>query len=337
MRPMQTIFPSDSEGTKWQKLGANIKEAVMAAAIAVPADLTPINSCDSEGTKWYKLGRWLSLIAGGGTPVPLTGVGYYTPLELLASRNIVDSDAGKWLFNTGGAKTLTLAGAAGGAGYRGLTPAVFNWIGTIGSLGYWLPRPSPGDLTDGIGSTLVLSQPGIRYTLPDPSFYNPDGSPKGLQFIYWPTGTLDYTFTLAQSTRLTIGIHIPGGSARALGISVNSITATVSQPDDGNFYTNPVFATIDLPAGNHVLSFSRTGDNPGINGLWFDPISIDPVVGPLTIGQSIQGFQAGDNAITIDPTGNTLVAPGLTTQGPGSWFEIKKIGDNLYHAHGDLA
>ena len=170
LRSMQTIFPSDSEGTKWQKLGANIKEAVMAAAIAVPADLTPINSSDSEGTKWYKLGRWLALIAGGGTPVPLTGVGYYTPLELLASRNIVNSDAGKWLFNTGGAKTLTL--------------------------------------------------------------------------------------------------------------------------------TSP---------------------------------------GPMLVGQSLQGFQAGASAITIDAGGNTLVAPGLVTQGPGSWFEIKKIGDNLYHAHGDLA
>ena len=172
---MQTIFPSDSEGTKWQKLGANIKEAVTAAAIAVPADLTPINSCDSEGTKWYKLGRWLALIAVGGTHVPLTGIGYYTPLELLASRNIVDSDAGQWLFNTGGAKTLTLTGTSGGA------------------------------------------------------------------------------------------------------------------------------------------------------------------VGPMLVGQSVQGFQAGADAITIDPTGNTLVAPGLTTKGLGSWFEIKKIGDNLYHAHGDLA
>ena len=334
---MQTIFPSDSEGTKWQKLGANIKEAVTAAAIAVPADLTPINSCDYEGTKWYKLGRWLSLIAGG-TPAPTTGVGYYTPLELLASRNIVDSDAGQWLFNTGGAKTLTLTGTSGGAGYRGLTPAVFNWIGTIGSLGYWLPRPGwLADLTDGIGSTLVLSDQGIRYTLPDPSFYNPDGSPEGLQFIYWGAGTLDYTFTLAQSTRLTIGIHNPGDCARTLGIAVDSITATVAQPADGNFYTNPVFATIDLPAGNFVLSLSRYGDNPGINGLWFDPVSITPEVGPMLVGQSVQGFQAGDNAITIDPTGNTLVAPGLTTKGPGSWFEIKKIGDNLYHAHGDLA
>ena len=334
---MKTIFPSDSDGTKWQKLGANIKEAVTAAAIAVPADLTPINSCDSEGTKWYKLGRWLSLIAGGGTPVPLTGVGYYTPLELLASRNIVDSDACKWLFNTGGAKTLTLTGTSGGVGYRGLTPAVFNWIGTIGSLGYWLPR-SGTDLTDGIGSTLVLSQPGIHYTLyGTPSFYNPNGSPEVLQFVYWGSGTLDYTFTLAQSTRLTIGIHNPGAGARALGISVNSITATVGQPADGNLFTNPVFATIDLPAGNFVLSLSRSGDNPGINGLWFDPVSITPVVGPMLVGQSVQGFQAGANAITIDPTGNTIVAPGLTTQGPGSWFEIKKIGDNLYHAHGDLA
>lgn len=332
---MQTIFPSDSEGTKWQKLGANIKEAVTAAATPVPADLTPINSCDSEGTKWYKLGRWLSLIAGG-TPAPTTGAGYYTPLELLASRNIVDSDAGKWLFNTGGAKTLTLTGGVGGSGYRGLTPAVFNWIGTIGSLGYWLPRTG-ADLTAGIGSTLVLSQQGIRYTLPDPSFYNPDGSPEGLQFIYWGAGTLDYTFTLAQSTRLTIGIHNPGESARRLGISVGSITASVDQPADGNLCANPKFATIDLPAGNYVLSFSPAGDNPGINGLWFDPVSIDPAPGKMLVGQSLQGFQAGANAITIDPTGNTLVAPGLTTKGPGSWFEIKKIGDNLYHAHGDLA
>ena len=335
---MQTIFPSDSEGTKWQKLGANIKEAVTAAATPVPADLTPINSCDSEGTKWYKLGRWLALIAGGGTPAPTTGVGYYTPLELLASRNIVDADAGKWLFNTGGAKTLTLTGTSGGSGYRGLTDAVFNWIGTIGSLGYWLPRPGPADLTDGIGATLSLSWPGIRYTLTGtPSFYNPNGTPEGLQFIYWGGGTLDFTFTLAQSVRLTIGIHNPGDSARTLGISVDSITASVDQPGDGNLFTNPKFATIDLPAGNYVLSFSSAGDNPGINGLWFDPISIDPVVGPLTIGQSIQGFQAGANAITIDAGGNTLVAPGLVTQGPGSWFEIKKIGDNLYHAHGDLA
>ena len=339
---MQTIYPSDTEGIKWTKLCANLKESAETSGVTIPADLTPINSCDSEGTKWYKLGRWLAMISGSGTPAPTTGVGYYTPLELLASRNIVDSDAGQWLFNTGGAKTLTLTGTGGGVGYRGLTPAVFNWIGTIGSLGYWLPRPGNGkDLTNGIGATLSLSQAGIRYTLSGtPSFYNPNGSPEVLQFVYWgsgSSGTLDYTFTLAQSTRLTIGIHNPGAGARALGISVGSITATVGQPANGNLFTNPVFATIDLPAGNFVLSLSRSGDNPGINGLWFDPVSIDPTPGKMLVGQSLQGFQAGANAITIDPTGNTLVAPGLTTKGPGSWFEIKKIGDNLYHAHGDLA
>lgn len=333
---MQTIFPSDSEGTKWTKLCANLKEAALASNATIPADLRVISPSDSEGTKWYKLGRWLSMIAGGGSNVPPTGVDYYTPLELLASRNIVDSDAGKWLYNTGGAKTLTLTGTAGGSGYRGLTPAVFNWIGTIGSLGYWLPRPGPADLTDGIGATLSLNQTGLRYTLQTPSFYNPDGSPEPIQYAYWYSDTLDYTFTLAQDTRITIGIHIPGDSARTLGISIDSITASVDQPADGNLFTNPVFATIDVPAGNYVLSFSRTGDNPGINGLWFDPISITPVAGPMTVGQSLQGFQAGASAITIDAGGNTLVAPGLTTKGPGSWFEIKKIGDNLYHAHGDL-
>ena len=332
---MQTIFPSDSEGTKWQKLGANIKEAVTAAATPVPADLTPINSCDSEGTKWYKLGRWLALIAGGGTPAPTTGVGYYTPLELLASRDIVGTDAGKWLYNTGGAKTLTLTGNLGAAGYRGETAAVFNWLAGYGSLGYWLPRPAGADQTSGIGATLGVVNYGLRYTLSDQSFYDAAGNPDNLECAYLMAGS--YPFTLAQDTRVTIGIHHPGASDRTITFNVGGYAWAVVQDATHNLYANPVMTSVVLPAGEHTLVIGGYGDNPGINGLWFDPISIDPVVGPLTIGQSIQGFQAGDNAITIDPTGNTLVAPGLTTQGPGSWFEIKKIGDNLYHAHGDLA
>ena len=331
---MQTIFPSDSEGTKWTKLGANIKEAVTASGITIPADLTPINSCDSEGTKWYKLGRWLALIAGGGTPVPTTCVGYYTPLELLASRDIVDADAGKWLYNTGGAKTLLLTGGVG-AGYRGETAAVFNWLSGYGALGYWLPRPAGADVTSGIGATLGVVNHGFRYTRADESFYDASGNPDTLECAYWMDGS--YPFTLAQDTRMTIGIHPPGSSARTITFNVGGYAWMVVQDATHNLYADPVMSTVVLPAGEHTLVIGGTGDNPVLNGIWFDAASATPVPGPLAINESVQGFQAGDNPIVISAGGNTLVAPGLTTKGPGSWFEIKKVGDNLYHAHGDLS
>ena len=290
---MQTIFPSDSEGTKWQKLGANIKEAVTAAATPVPADLTPINSCDSEGTKWYKLGRWLSLIAGG-TPAPTTGVGYYTPLELLASRNIVDADAGKWLFNTGGAKTLTLTGTGGGG----------SFIDFDGS-----NPQGPVTFSKITGGEFLFIAAAAPFTFDRVRFSNGAGFETGI--------------TVSEDTYV-------GWDA-----SPYQAGATTIMFDGGTVYDQRTAGSHLLTAGMHTIRGGGQADNGYLSK--FRPANDAIVPGPLTIGQSVQGFQAGANAITIDPTGNTIVAPGLTTQGPGSWFEIKKIGDNLYHAHGDLA
>ena len=340
---MQTIFPSDSDGTKWQKLGANIKEAVTASSIAVPADLTPINSCDSEGTKWYKLGRWLSLIAGG-TPAPTTGVGYYTPLELLASRNIVDADAGKWLFNTGGAKTLTLTGSQVqtlSAVDERESEGILNWVNSgLGQLGYWLSRVG-GDFSSGIGADMSVVG-GEKWEYSFESFFLPSGitAPASVTYIS-AGGSMSYTFTLSVRTRLRLMLHNGGGRTLKVTDGEGLVASMGNASGIGVDFSNPTFWSIVMPAGTHTLTFTAEGDNPGINGILFDAAPgeevSDATPGKMTIGQSVQGFQAGAGAITIDPTGNTLVAPGLTTQGPGSWFEIKKIGDNLYHAHGDLA
>ena len=63
---MQTIFPSDSEGTKWYKLGANIKEAVTAveqvrALLAAPIQIASSQAEDSQA-------------AHGSTGFPMLGV-----------------------------------------------------------------------------------------------------------------------------------------------------------------------------------------------------------------------------------------------------------------------
>ena len=296
LRSMQTIFPSDSEGTKWTKLCANIKEAVTAAAISVPADLTPINSCDSEGTKWYKLGRWLALIAGGGTPGQTTGVGYYTPLELLASRNIVDADAGKWLFNTGGAKTLTLTGSQGleDYGFDGTNPQGPITL-TNGPLGSW---------------SYSEGTPGSPWYIPE---YNSWVAGNGAEYY----GLI----TVTQPTYIT-------WHADKYQDSASYITF-----DDGTPIDTRTAGLYLLSVGTHKVAFTGNG-NARIDG--FAVIST-PTPGPMNIGESLQIFQTGSAAITIAPGGNTLVAPGLTTKGAGSWAELKKIGDNLYHAHGDLA
>lgn len=290
---MQTIYPTDMEGTKWTKLCANLKEAALASNVTIPADLRVISPSDSEGTKWYKLGRWLSLIAGGGTPVP--GVGYYTPLELLASRNIVNSDAGKWLFNTGGAKTLTLTGRGGQGSFTRFDgsnpqgPVTFYKI--TGGDFYFYPVTAP-------------------FKFPRWSFSNGAGFETGI--------------TVSEDTYV--------------GWDASPYTggATTIQFDDGTVYDQRTAGSHLLTAGLHTIRGGGQADNGYLSK--FKAVSMDVVTpGPMTVGQSLQGFQAGSSAITIDAGGNTLVAPGLTTKGPGSWFEIKKIGDNLYHAHGDLS
>lgn len=290
---MQTIYPSDSEGTKWTKLGANIKEAALASNVTIPVDLHVISPSDSEGTKWHKLGRWMSLL-GGGVP-SLTGAGYYTPLELLASRNIVNSDAGKWLYNTGGAKTLTLTGSQGldqfdvnGTNPQG--PITF----TDGPLGQW---------------QYVAGTPGSPWYVQE---YNS-----------WAASHGDAYYVLITVTQPTyVSWHASKWQANASYITF----------DDGDPIDTRTAGSYLLLVGTHKVVFTGYGTSC-ING--FAGLSA-ATPGPMLVGQSVQGFQAGAGAITIDAGNNTLVAPGLTTKGPGSWFEIKKIGDNLYHAHGDL-
>ena len=63
---MQTIYPSDTEGTKWHKLGANIKEAVTAveqvrALLAAPIQIASSQAEDSQATP-------------GSTGFPMLGV-----------------------------------------------------------------------------------------------------------------------------------------------------------------------------------------------------------------------------------------------------------------------
>ena len=334
LRSMQTIFPSDTEGIKWTKLCLNLKESAETSGVTIPADLRLITPGDSAGVKWALLGRWMSLLSAAPAPAPQVPVGYYTPEELTASRDLASTDAGKWLYNLGNAKTLTIPGDLG-AGYRGEIAAVFNWLSGYGSLGYWLPRPAGADVASGIGATLGVVNYGLRYTLADASFYDASGNPATLKCAYLMDGS--YPFTLAQDTRVTIGIHPPGASARTITFNVGGYAWMVVQDATHNLYAKPVMTSVVLPAGEHTLVIGGYGDNPAMNGIWFDAANATPIAGPMVINQSVQGFQAGADPITIVAGRNTLVAPGLTTKGVGSWFEIKKISDNVYHAHGDLA
>ena len=61
---MQTIFPSDTEGTKWTKLCLNLKESAEVSGVTIPADLRLITPGDSAGVKWALLNRVGMIHAG---------------------------------------------------------------------------------------------------------------------------------------------------------------------------------------------------------------------------------------------------------------------------------
>ena len=120
---MLPIQPSDSEGLKWLKLQASIKAAVIAAGVTIPESLTDVSSSDSDGIKWAKTQRWLALLStgSGGTggtgatgptgPIGVTGpsgLGFSTVTLLTSSRNLVNGDAGLYLYNTVGNKIVTI-------------------------------------------------------------------------------------------------------------------------------------------------------------------------------------------------------------------------------------
>lgn len=267
--------------------------------------------------------------------------GIKTPEAVTASRDIVDADSGKYLYNeTASEVELTLTGSPGG--YTDNRPAsgALDWVTPgYGALGYWLPRGG-GDLSSGIGASLVATG-GTRYDADmTASFYAPAGTPEHKYFIYIPSGTLVLEFTTTGPTRVRILIHT--GAARTLNLDNGAgFTASAADPADGTF-SNPYYWDIIVPAGDHVWTFSPAGDNPGINGVLFDTATSEELPpsepGPLTIGQEIEMFQVDGGAVTIVPGGNTVVSKGgYSTNGAGCLIRLKKIGENTYHLSGDLS
>ena len=315
---------------------------------------TDINSGDSRGVAWAKMGAWADSIALGGGPVGPSGPAgpdgeagsFVTPtaVELTDSRDLVDGDSGLYLYNTGGAKTLTIPGEPAVITDNRFEPAVLDWAGTYGTLGYWLVRTTgnglgwagaPVPLTSGIGAGVVLGGSNLCYGSSDASFYNPNGSPNHLTYYVLSSSTT-MSFTLTQSTRVRIGIHYDNSSARTLRISTGSFSATAAQTGDANFNTNPKFWSIDMPAGDYVLDLTRIGDNPGLNGVWFDPINLGST-NPLSINDEVVIEQASTGAVTISAGNNTLLGNGVKTSGVGTRMKLKKAADGIYHLFGDVS
>lgn len=106
------INSSDTEGTKWAKLQAWVKQACINAGISVTGLTDPllsdINGGESEGIKWSKLQRWIRLLAdniGGISDVPQ----HRTSLLVTGTRDIAATDADLYLYTTtGSAVSLTV-------------------------------------------------------------------------------------------------------------------------------------------------------------------------------------------------------------------------------------
>lgn len=100
------INPSDTNGVKWVKLQAWLKQACENAGIHGDGSdplLTDINTGDTEGVKWAKLQRWMKLLAEG-----IGGSSSGAVTEITASRDATVSDAGAFLYGTSADTTFVL-------------------------------------------------------------------------------------------------------------------------------------------------------------------------------------------------------------------------------------
>jgi len=173
---MFPIQPSDSEGVKWLKLQSSIKAAVIANGVTIPTTdplLSDVQTGDTEGVKWAKTQRWMALLStgSGGTggtgatgptgPIGVTGpsgLGFSTVTLLTSSRDLVNGDAGLYLYNTGAAKVVTLTGTPLSIGQEVQFFQAGSGTITIGAGTNTLVASSL--VTAGVGSFLNLKKVG---------------------------------------------------------------------------------------------------------------------------------------------------------------------------------
>ena len=174
---MFPIQPSDSEGVKWLKLQSSIKAAVIANGVTIPTTdplLSDVQTGDTEGVKWAKTQRWMALLSTGGSggsgatgpqgptgPAGATGpagTGTSTVTLLTSSRDLVNGDAGLYLYNTGAAKVVTLTGTPLSIGQEVQFFQAGSGTITIGAGTNTLVASSL--VTAGVGSFLNLKKVG---------------------------------------------------------------------------------------------------------------------------------------------------------------------------------
>lgn len=276
------------------------------------------------------------------------GGGSKVPEALTASRDLTDADADKFLFGSDVTVSLPGGGAGGMSGPVDIGASLassFNWVTEgFGTLGYWLSRTS--NLVSGVGASVAVTG-GIRWSEATLSFVNPDGSLNNIDFNYiMPGGPMSYSFTLTQDTRVRFMLH-SGNPGKGLSGAIGGFTFDFADPDDGPLWNNGGYYDIALPAGEHTVVFTESGDNPGISGILFDPytaggsgqvVAAESNPGPLPVGGETAFAETETGPITINPGGNTVITKnGFKTAGVGSVIVLKKLDDNLYILSGDTA
>lgn len=153
------IYSDDTEGLKWQKLQAWVKQACINAGIVGDSSdpyLRDIYSDDSEGTKWCKLQRWIRLLAEG-----IGGSSSGTVTEITASRDATTSDSGAFLYGTSTDTTFVLTLQAGtfpvGAEFR-LAQLGSQALQVAAGAGVTFVQGAGPLSTGGLGTYLVIKQ-----------------------------------------------------------------------------------------------------------------------------------------------------------------------------------
>ena len=153
------INPSDTNGVKWTKLQAWLKQACDNAGIHGDGSdplLRDIHPGDTEGVKWCKLQRWIRLLAEG-----IGGSSSGTVTEITASRDATSADAGAFLYGTSTDTMFVLTLQAGtfpvGAEFR-LSQLGSQALQVAAGDGVTFVQGAGPLSTGGLGTYLVIKQ-----------------------------------------------------------------------------------------------------------------------------------------------------------------------------------
>lgn len=359
------INASDTEGTKWVKLQAWVKQACINAGIAVTGLTDPllsdINGGESEGIKWAKLQRWIKLLAenvsgGGGSGGPTVYTVTYTEndqsVDVEVGRNSVvvinnpDNYTGCSWNPTGtrevgdvftscdiSSPTTISTQVWSGTGWNGLDipeGQLSNFPVSINSVAGAVTIPA----SDGAYSHNFL----INVTEPITSIVI-----YGLRLGSHPIITFLQDSTGGHSVAIPADWHPVGGVAQVIDTRPNAATVVdLSQSEMMFKYYNV------RPVQHRVLPVLVTGsrDLAAADGDRYlytttgSAVSLTVQKDTIPLDAEIDLFQAGAGQITIVQGADvTIVSKGgnkkLSAQ--GSAATLKHITSNVWHLVGDLS